>query len=845
MKIKLIKNLWFYVLLCFSLLLANYYFINFKNLEPFIINNFTEWNNNNNCKYHKNNFSNNFIDNYEVIELTNEISVFPEIWNIKCLSKVNKIIALNQSEIIIEVSNSQKFINFVTPVVYIFFVVLILKIYKTRNKYFLSILFLISGFSFTKIFNVNLSLFKLFGLYFLGLIFIYTLNSNFLKKLNFLNITKIKYREDINALRGIAVLGVVIYHANLGFLAGGWLGVDIFFVISGYLISNIIFSELVNNKFSFKQFYLRRIKRILPAFYFMMLLTTPLTYFLLTPKASIEFLNNLKYSTFFSSNYYLLNLDFYTAEPSSLNPLLHVWSLAIEEQFYIFFPFLIFILFRFKKSLIKHFLLILIFFSIFLNLLNFNENEIFYNTPFRIWEILIGVFIMLLEQNKFDFKFNKINQILPLILILFSYIFFDDLYINSLMPKLISIFAVSIILLNENFFLTGLNSLNLFKYIGLSSFSIYLFHQPVFVFTRLFLIKNEIYFNLTYKILIIFFVLTISLISYKFIELKFINDFNLMKKSSLIIILCLLNLYSFVGTKNNGFINRFSHLPEKIFNYSVNISPMPSGSELTLFGDYNCTDYKILGFNKIYNDSQESPCFFNNNNSELKIILLGDSHGNNLATSIIQNSNKFNLSSSFIPLTGTTGRCLLTGQTDFPGDRFDCTKEFFNSFVNKLDNQSDVLIVVGRYPIWLSEVGNEQFQCDRNCDYIKEFKDRLIYLSQKSKYLIILYPIPTQDLNVAESYFYGINTWGETISSSYSEWNLTSKKSKEFLEEFNYLGNVYFINPEEVLCNYSENTRCVAAIDNFLFYTDDDHLSIEGNNLISELIAEVVSELDF
>ena len=163
-------------------------------------------------------------------------------------------------------------------------------------------------------------------------------------------IQRISYRQDINILRAVAVLSVVFYHAEISLFKGGWLGVDIFFVISGYLISNIIISELNNKEFSFKKFYLRRVRRILPALISTLLMSVPLAYFILSPLALLEYGKSLLSSLFFYSNYYFSTLDFYNSEPSKFFPLLHTWSLSVEEQFYILFPGVLFVLYKFKRN---------------------------------------------------------------------------------------------------------------------------------------------------------------------------------------------------------------------------------------------------------------------------------------------------------------------------------------------------------------------------------------------------------------------------------------------------------------------------------------------------------------
>ena len=179
------------------------------------------------------------------------------------------------------------------------------------------------------------------------------------------DIKRISFRKDVNGLRAVAVLGVVLYHSGFSFSKGGWLGVDVFFVISGFLISNIIISELNEGNFKLKVFYKKRIRRILPALYSSLIFSSILAYFLLSPTAMIEYSKSLNSSIFFYANYYLQNLDFYNSAPAKFMPLIHTWSLAIEEQFYIFYPVLLIFIYKFLK---KYFLIIFFIYFVVVNL---------------------------------------------------------------------------------------------------------------------------------------------------------------------------------------------------------------------------------------------------------------------------------------------------------------------------------------------------------------------------------------------------------------------------------------------------------------------------------------------
>ena len=146
------------------------------------------------------------------------------------------------------------------------------------------------------------------------------------------------YRKDIDGLRALAVLPVIFYHAGFKLFSGGFVGVDIFFVISGYLITNIILKDLSEKKFSIINFYERRARRILPALFTVILATSLLSYIFLTKSELGFYFQSVIATVFFFSNFYFWKNAPYFNSESELQPLLHTWSLSIEEQFYIVFP---------------------------------------------------------------------------------------------------------------------------------------------------------------------------------------------------------------------------------------------------------------------------------------------------------------------------------------------------------------------------------------------------------------------------------------------------------------------------------------------------------------------------
>lgn len=203
------------------------------------------------------------------------------------------------------------------------------------------------------------------------------------------NMTYLNYRPDIDGLRGIAVLAVILYHAFPDLVPGGYIGVDIFFVISGFLISSILFKSIDDGSFKFFEFYNRRIRRIFPALLIVLFACSFVGYFTLLPDEYNKLGVHVSAGVSFVSNFVLQGEVGYFEVASETKPLLHLWSLAIEEQYYLFWP--LFLWFLNKKNLnIFTFTFLLLIASLTLNFYNFNNAANFYSPFTRFWELLSG-----------------------------------------------------------------------------------------------------------------------------------------------------------------------------------------------------------------------------------------------------------------------------------------------------------------------------------------------------------------------------------------------------------------------------------------------------------------------
>jgi peptidoglycan/LPS O-acetylase OafA/YrhL len=379
------------------------------------------------------------------------------------------------------------------------------------------------------------------------------------------------YRPEIDGLRAIAVLAVVLFHAKLKGFSGGFIGVDIFFVISGYLITSIIVAELQAGRFSLLTFYERRARRILPALFVMMLVCLPFAWVYLDAPDLRGFCKSLIAVPTFSSNILFWKETGYFDTTSELKPLLHTWTLALEEQYYLLFP--LFLMASWKLGLKRIALLLAVVAAAALFMAqqgaSTDSAAVFYLLPTRAWELLVGSFIAFhfsrrprprVVNSRYLFWINQSASITGVLLIGYALFTFDENTpypgVNALFPTLGA--ALIIACARPRSLVCRILSQGALVRIGLISYSAYLWHQPMFAFARNISIVEP-----TALTMLMLCVLSLALayLSWRFVEHPFRtrNTFSRAQVLKLSASASMLFIgIGLMGYLNNGFENRFA-----------------------------------------------------------------------------------------------------------------------------------------------------------------------------------------------------------------------------------------------------------------------------------------------
>lgn len=633
------------------------------------------------------------------------------------------------------------------------------------------------------------------------------------------------FRHDINGLRAIAVIAVVLFHFNSSWMPGGFAGVDVFFVISGFLMTGIIFRGIEQENFSILKFYVARANRIIPALAVLCLVLLIFGWFYLTPLEYKALGKHAASSVAFLSNIIYWRESGYFDAASHEKWLLHTWSLSVEWQFYIIYPLVLVAMRKFMSIKTMKFLLLVgtVLGFIFCVIATYKwPNPSYYLLPTRAWEMMLGgiayLYPLRLQENR-----KKLFEWTGLALIFGSYFLISS---ENLWPGYLAIFPVlgSFLLIQANRNNSIVTNNFIFQKLGTWSYSIYLWHWPIVVALYYFS-RNGLFLYLGLSISIV-----LGVLSYKFIEQK--NIINFFKKSDhkKIIYISLIGIL-IILTYMNIKPNKLGKIPENILKTIER-------------GNYEC-------FDKPQQHLKNSD-FCKISEGNIKLFSFGDSHSYSLLPAIenIAKRNKLELT-----YTGYSGCPPLINIYTYRKDQNEKNCYELNNKVISYIKENNIknVILSSRWSYYtegnysgsdIQYIYNNDKQDINQETSINSFKlglnNTFKEYSKANVHVYIILQIPLQEKNPDQILYRSIINNNLNIleiekrSISLENHNKFQRKTNEIiLEEAKSFDNVTIIDPTPIMCN---ETHCPIGNKNESYYFDDDHLSIAGSLKLKNLI---------
>ncbi|HHA1787177.1 TPA: acyltransferase family protein [Enterobacter ludwigii] len=623
------------------------------------------------------------------------------------------------------------------------------------------------------------------------------------------------YRPDIDGLRAVAILSVVIFHAFPELLAGGFVGVDIFFVISGYLITTILLTN--KDRFSFIEFYARRIKRIFPSLLTVLLVTFIAGWVLLLKSEFLQLNTHITAGSLFYSNFQLLNEINYFDAKSETKPLLHLWSLAIEEQFYIFWPLIIWA--SFKSKLNPIFVIVIISaWSFYTNItLTYTDKmSAFYLPQSRVWELLAGGALALVALYLKDRKekYLKPGRLVYLISAnifsacgfgLLAYSFFN-ITKESAFPGYLAVMPVSgvvlVIAAGQRAILNrAILSNKLAIWFGLISFPLYLWHWPILSFISI-LTDNGA--SDTVKIVAVVASVIMSWMTFKFIELPIRGKRGFTAFIPALAV-CMIAMSSFSYFISPNLYNHYWESSSKIkLETTASFSPKRKKCHLPPYE----------GFEKI-------PACEYFGDTIKKVAVFGNSHATELAYALATDLQGKGIGVKHFTMSG----CKIPKITDGRYDKSVCNDwQFFSA--EKISQDPDIQYIVVSYRVesYLFEPG-----------YKEGFRMLIDNLSISGKKVFLVMQAPKIEHHI--NYYIRYSLAGKDVKSgSISQWKRLNKDEYSFIRDLPKTVSV--IDPVEEFCDSKD---CYAIKDNTSLYFDDNHMSVAGALLVANKIASEIN----
>jgi peptidoglycan/LPS O-acetylase OafA/YrhL len=643
------------------------------------------------------------------------------------------------------------------------------------------------------------------------------------------------YFPFIDGLRAIAVLGVILFHFNLAHVSGGYVGVDVFFVLSGFLITNLIAVRLQRQAFSFAHFYERRARRILPALFLTCVLSGGAALCLLVPHDLREFAKSLKATAFFYSNIVFAQATGYFAEPLSSRPLLHTWSLAVEEQFYFVFPPLLYAMYWLsgrRRGWLWLAMTGLFGISLYVSIVwvQTNAASAFYLLPPRAWELLAGSLIALAPtMPRLPRIVAESMAVLGTIGIGLSFALYDR---NTAFPGVAALLpcAGTVFLIVPN--LAGRTVVGRvlahpwLVYIGLISYGLYLYHWPILAFTRYFLDHDL---NAVETAVALAATASLALLSYRFVEVPVRSGKLLPTRKGVFQAaaagILIIGAFGIAAVNADGFPGRFS------------------GAAL----QYAAAGHDKRPWDKCMPPVEQldasSLCRVGRADAAPSFLVWGDSHAAALAPGVDARAKTLSLAGWVVGYS----RCAsLLGAMPMQQVRDDYPCAAIGEKVLKVlrENHLKHVLLVSRWDTYISgwERGGTETTQDLTISYADtdgsrstglaafrlSFEETLRRLRELDVDVWILEQVPPQLVDVpsalAKAVYFGRDP--AALERPFGDIEQRRAQAATVFADFRDSRGVSFIDPAEKFC--PDESPCLIAAEGHALYTDGNHLSVYG-----------------
>lgn len=632
-----------------------------------------------------------------------------------------------------------------------------------------------------------------------------------------------RYRAEIDGLRALAVVPVILFHAGFLLFSGGFVGVDIFFVISGYLITTILIEDIDKGRFSIINFYERRARRILPALFFVMLCCVPFAWAWMSPSQMKDFSQSLVATSLFSSNILFWQESGYFEAVAEQKPLLHTWSLAVEEQYYIIFPVFLLFAWRFGRDRVFWIITVLAAISMFLAqwFSRIDETANFYLLPTRAWELLSGSITAFIVQAR-GVKRNNLVSLAGLLLVIFPIFLYDK---STPFPSLYTLFPVLGVCLiiaygEATTFVAKLLSLRVFVGIGLVSYSAYLWHQPLLAFSR---IRSFEPLSKMQQITLPFLSLVLAYFTWRFVENYFRNK-EIFGKQAIFVastfFILLPIVFGSLGHISSGF--KEQRLNKDKLDILKTAIPSPKRLACHTRGK----DYLVY---------DEACNYFS---GQVKVATFGDSHVVELSYALAEELSKFNVALKHLSFSDCEPSFDVGNK-----NQSSCAK-WTNEIVTELLQDETIDTVVVSYRINAALFGGHEdtypslpsgTSVERRGQVWSGYVNLLKKLVNSGKKTILVLQAPELSKPVEYLIFKSEDYKDEVIGVSRQWWLERTDFLRSSIHDIPK--SVFVFDPIDLFCGEKD---CLAVENGISYYFDDDHLSISGARLVA---VEVVKEI--